>query len=130
MLTKPVRILLGIMGFAALFLVVLNLLVDPTPFWAIWPIWAFSMVAGAMIGVSSWRNARPLGLWIGFGLPLVLGLFAIDLSTGGNWWFFWPAGVWLILTLIFIGLSVDILGAIPTSRPATDEEIEQREARD
>ena len=120
--TTLVRRTLFIFGVMSLFLVVINLLTDRGTFWAIWPIWAFSMLAGAAIGAGLLRGHFFLGLWLGGGLFLLPGLIAINLSEGGYLWFFWPLGVWVLLSLVFIGLSVDILGTIPTSRPATEDD--------
>jgi hypothetical protein len=120
--TTLVRGSLFVFGAMSLILVTINLLADRGSFWAIWPIWAFSMLAGAVIGSHLLRGHFLLGLWLGGGLFLSSGLTVLDITNGGNWWFFWPVGAWIVLSMLFIGLSVDVLGSVPTSRPATDED--------
>lgn len=120
--TIPGRIIFGF-GVFAIAMVFLNLLTDRGNLWAIWPIWAVSMPVMGLAGALSLRRHRILGLWIGFSGMLMLGLTGIDISDGGTWWFYWPGIVWLVLTLAVIGMSVDLLSMVPTSRPATEDEI-------
>jgi hypothetical protein len=120
--TSLVRRTLFIFGVMSLVLVVINLLTDRGTFWAIWPIWAFSMIAGAAVGAGLLRGHFFLGLWLGGGLFLIPGLIGINISEGGSWWFLWPLGAWILISLLLIGLGVDILSTIPTSRPATEDD--------
>jgi hypothetical protein len=53
---------------------------------------------------------------------MILGLIGIDLANDGTPWWFWPTAAWLVLTALFIGLSVDLLSSIPTQAPPPDEE--------
>ena len=107
---------------AAAALVFLNVVTDTGQYWAIWPIWALMMLLGAHAGIASLPRHRLLGLWIGGGAMLILGLIGIDLANDGTPWWFWPTGVWLVLTALFVGLSVDLLASIPTQAPPPDED--------
>jgi hypothetical protein len=98
---------------AAIAVVVLNLLTDRDQFWAIWPIWGLLMLLGAHTGLAALPRHRLLGLWLGFGLVLILGLVVIDLGQPGTAWWFWPAGAWIALSALFIALDVDLLAHIP-----------------
>jgi len=123
MLTKPSRYLLLGLGILALVLTGINLISQSADFWAIWPIWAAAMPVAGIIGAFELRRHRLLGIWLGAGGMLILGLFAIDIWEGGAWWFFWPAAVWLVISLALVGLTVDVLSYVPTSRPATDDDL-------
>jgi hypothetical protein len=120
--TTPSRILLFVGGAFALTMLLLNLLTDRSSLWAIWPIWGLAIPGAAIVGALQMPGHRLLGIWLGGGGMIVLGLLGIDIRDGGNWWFFWPAGVWLLISLVVIGLTVDILGLVPTSRPATEDD--------
>ncbi len=115
-----IRITFIILGLASALMILLNLATDRSEFWAIRPIWAFTMIGGAII--VALRMRHPVGLWLGGGAPLVLGLIVIDIFDGNAWWAFWPAGVWLILGALFTALSIDLLATIPTSSPRQPED--------
>ncbi len=115
-----IRITAIVFGLASAFMLVLNLLTDRDSLWAIWPIWAFSMIAGAIAG---WLRMRhPVGIWLGGGGFLILGLIVIDITDGNSWWAFWPAGAWIVLSALLTALSVDLLAGIPTSSPRQPDE--------
>lgn len=118
--TPSVITVIFLVGSAAMLL--LNLLTDRSTLWAIWPIWAGGMITAGVTGLTRLQPHRLLGLWLGFGSVVILGLFAIDVQNGGNWWFFWPLGVWVIGTMAIAGLTVNLLDSVPTSRPVIDEE--------
>lgn len=109
-----IRITAIVFGLISALLLFLNLATNRSELWAIWPIWGFAMIAGAVTVVLRLRQF-PLGVWLGGGAPLVFGLIVIDLTDNTNWWAFWPAGVWLILSALFTALSFDLLAGIPTS---------------
>lgn len=109
-----IRITFIVLALASAVMIVLNLATNREDFWAIWPIWGFAMIAGAVTVVLRLRQF-PLGVWLGGGFFLVLGLLVIDITDGNDWWAFWPAGVWIILGALFTALSVDLLATIPTS---------------
>lgn len=109
-----IRIAAIVFGLASGLMVFLNLATDRSEFWAIWPIWGFSMIAASMIVAIRLRHI-PLGVWRGGGGVLVLGLLVIDITDGNNWWAFWPAGAWLVLGALFTALTVDLLAGIPTN---------------
>lgn len=109
-----------LVGSAALLL--LNLVTDRSTLWAIWPIWAGAMIAAGVIGQARLNPHRLLGLWLGFGGVVCIGLFVLDVWNGGNWWFFWPLGAWVIGSMAIIGLTVNLLDSVPTSRPAIDDD--------
>ncbi|MBA2470541.1 MAG: hypothetical protein H0V37_14140 [Chloroflexia bacterium] len=111
-----IRIVSIVFGLLSVVVIGLNLLTDRDEFWAIWPIWAFAMIAGAVIVSLKMRHV-PLGIWLGGGFFLVLGLVVIDLTDGNGWWAFWPAGAWIILSALFTALTVDLLAGIPTTNP-------------
>jgi hypothetical protein len=111
-----IRITAIVLGLASIILILLNLATDRSQFWAVWPIWALAMIAGAVIMSIRLRHI-PLGLWLGGGGVIVLGLVGIDIADGNGWWAFWPAGAWLVLGALFTALTVDLLAGIPTSAP-------------
>ncbi len=117
-----IRITAIVFGLAAALMLILNLLTDRDSLWAIWPIWAFSMIAAAAI-VSLRMRHVPLGVWLGGGGVLTLGLLIIDITDNSDWWAYWPAGAWLILGALFTALSVDLLAGIPTSAPHQTDEM-------
>jgi hypothetical protein len=103
-------------------LVLINLISQSATFWAIWPIWALLGLLAAHAGFAAMPKHRLLGLWVGFGAVLIIGLFGIDLANSGTPWWFWPAGVWVVLTALFVGLSVDLLAMVPgTHTTPTDD---------
>ncbi len=112
-----IRIVSIVFGLASTVIIVLNLLTDRSCFWAIWPIWAFSMLAGDAIGAIRFHPNWLLGIWLGGGFLVIAGIVAIDISDGRNWWAFCPAGAWVLLSALFIGLTVDLLALIPTHPP-------------
>jgi hypothetical protein len=125
MLRTPDRIILAAFFAFALFMVFLNALPSDgdNGVWALWPIWAASMPVAAIVGGMRMRRHRFLGVWLGAGLTLMIGLIAIDLFvTDGTPWFFWPVGVWVVVTAILVGLTVDVLGMVPTSQPISEDE--------
>jgi len=83
-----IRIVSIVFGLASTVIIVLNLLTDRSSFWAIWPIWAVSMLAGVAIGAIRFHPNWLLGPWLGGGFLLIAGLVAIDISDGRNWWAF------------------------------------------
>lgn len=97
--------------------VLLNLVVDRSSFWAIWVIWAMSMLAAGVIGLVRLAPHRLLGLWLGAGIPMQLGLFLIDVGDINPWWFFWPLGAWVVGAMAIAGLTVNLLDSVPTSQP-------------
>jgi len=113
--STAIRITFIVLGLASALMILLNLATNREEFWAIWPIWGFSMIAGAIAG--GLRMRHPVGIWLGGGAPLVLGLIVIDITDGNAWWAFWPAGVWIVLSALFTALSIDLLATIPTSSP-------------
>lgn len=104
-------------------LLLLNLITDRSTLWAIWPIWAGAMILAGVVGFIRMRPHGLIGLWLGFGGVVILGLFAIDLQDGSNWWFFWPLGVWIIGIMAIAGLTMNLLDWVPTSRPAIEEDL-------
>ncbi len=117
-----IRITAIVFAIASVIMLALNLVTDRSELWAIWPIWGFAMIAGAV--VVSFRLRRvPLGVWLGGGSVLVTGLVVIDIFDGNDWWAFWPAGAWLVLGAIFTALSVDLLATIPTHAPRQTDEL-------
>jgi hypothetical protein len=104
--------------------VMLNLVVDRSSFWAVWVIWAMSMLAGGVIGMARLAPHRLLGLWLGAGLMMQLGLFLIDVNDINPWWFFWPLGAWVVGAMAIAGLTVDLLDSVPTSSPIIEVEGE------
>jgi len=112
--STAIRIIFIVLGLASALMLFLNLATDRSEFWAIWPIWAFTMIAASVIVVVRLRHI-PLGIWLGGGGILVFGLIVIDITDGNAWWAFWPAGVWIILGALFTALSVDLLAGIPTN---------------
>jgi len=116
-----IRIVFILPGLASTILIVLNLLTDRSTFWAIWPIWAFAMLTGAVIGAVRVRPNALLGIWLGGGFFLIVGLVAIDIADRENWWSFWPAGVWILLSALFVAFSVDLLDSIPTNPTRRDD---------
>ena len=112
------RILLRILGLLAVILLALNLLTSRESFWAIWPIWVMSALAAALYLATRFREHPFLGAWVGGGAMLCVGLIGIDLANSGTPWWFWPVGVWLVVTALLVGLSVDLLALVPTQRPA------------
>ncbi|MBA3275291.1 MAG: hypothetical protein H0T72_05815 [Chloroflexia bacterium] len=119
--STAIRIVSIVFGLMSLVVIGLNLLTDRAEFWAIWPIWAFAMIAGAVIVSLKMRHV-PLGIWLGGGFCLVIGLVVIDLTDGNGWWAFWPAGAWIILSALFTALAVDLLAGIPTQSPRQPDE--------
>lgn len=107
------RVTCIVLGLASMVMLALNLATDRDDFWAIWPIWAFVMIAGAVVGALKAHHVL-VGIWLGGGAPLMLGLMAIDITDGAGWWAFWPAGAWIILSALFTALTVDLLATIPT----------------
>src|SRR6188474_891753 len=89
--------------------VVVNLVVDRSSFWAVWVIWAMSMLAGGVIGMARLAPHRLLGLWLGAGLPMQLGLFLIDVNDINAWWFFWPLAAWVVGAMAIAGLTLNLL---------------------
>ncbi len=116
-----IRIVSIVFGLLCAVMIGLNLLTDRDEFWAIWPIWAFAMIAGAVIVSLKMRHV-PLGTWLGGGFCLVLGLVVIDITDGNDWWAFWPAGAWIIISALFTAPTVDLLAGIPTSPQRHPEE--------
>lgn len=112
--STAIRIISIVLTLASAVLILLNLVTNRTEFWAIWPIWAFTMIAAAAIMSLKLQNV-PLGIWLGGGAMLIVGLVAIDIADSDQWWAFWPAGVWLILGAVFTALTFDLLAGIPTS---------------
>jgi hypothetical protein len=100
--------------------IMLNLVVDRSSFWAVWVIWAMSMLGGGVIGMFRLTPHRLLGLWLGAGIPLQLGLFLIDIGDINPWWFFWPLGAWVVGAMAIAGLTVNLLDSVPTSSPFID----------
>ncbi len=119
-------ILLALFAFLSSALIVLNLVTGRSNFWAIWPIWAMGMVTAGLVLAFRLRPHRLLGLWAGTGGVAIAGLFVIDLASGGDWWFFWPLAVWIVIGLVIAGLTVDLLSSIPTSEPANDAALPPR----
>jgi len=114
--STTIRIIAIVLGLVSALLLFLNLVTDRSEFWAVWPIWAFSIIAAAVIvGLRSRRVL--LGFWLGGGGILVLGLVVIDITDGNGWWAFWPAGAWLVIGALFTALTIDLLAGIPTSAP-------------
>ncbi len=114
---------LGLTALASAGFIFINLLTQGSDFWAIWPIWGLLILLGAHTGAASLRGHRLLGAWLGGGGVIILGLIAIDLSQPGTGWWYWPAGVWVVLSALLIGLSVDLLSSIPTQGdPRLDED--------
>jgi hypothetical protein len=105
------------------FFIAINLLTDRSTFWAIWPIWVLLVFLGAHAGLRILRGHPVLGVWIGGGAMLCTGLLGIDLANSGNAWWYWPAGAWLLLSVLFTGLSVDLLSTIPTQQSRQDDEF-------
>ena len=97
----------------SLLFVMINLITGVSTFWAVWPIWVMLGLLAAHAGLAAMPKHRLLGLWIGFGAVLIIGLIGIDLVNDGTPWWFWPAGVWVVLTALFVGLSVDLLAMVP-----------------
>ncbi|MDQ3656404.1 MAG: hypothetical protein M3457_15180 [Chloroflexota bacterium] len=112
--STAIRITFIVLGLASALMLFLNLATDRGEFWAIWPIWAFTMIAASVIVAVRLRHI-PLGVWLGGGGILVLGLIVIDITDGNDWWAFWPAGVWIVLGALFTALSIDLLAGIPTN---------------
>ncbi len=123
--TQP-DMLLAVFAFLSSVLIVLNVITDRSNFWAIWPIWAMGMLTAGLVLAFRLRPHRLLGLWAGTGGVAVAGLFVIDLTNDGNWWFFWPMAVWIVIGLVIAGLTVDLLSSVPTSEPARDDELPPR----
>lgn len=121
----PQRILLS--WAAAVVLLVLLDIITGDPFWSIWPAWATLMPVAALVGGLTAPKNWFLGAWVGFGLVGSLGLFCIDLFLVPDvTWFFWPVGIWMVVTAVFIGLRVDLIGMVPTSQPANEHDREDR----
>jgi NADH:ubiquinone oxidoreductase subunit 6 (subunit J) len=114
---------LGLFAFLSSVLIALNVITDRSNFWAIWPIWALGMVTAGLVLASTLRPHRLLGVWAGTGGVIIVGLFVLDLTNGGNWWFFWPMAAWIVIGLVITGLTVDLLSSIPTSEPADDNAL-------
>ena len=102
--------------------VVLNMVTGFSTFWAIWPIWVMLGLLAAHAGLAALPKHRLLGIWIGFGGVLIVGLIGIDLANSGTPWWFWPAGVWVVLTALFVGLSVDLLSMVPGTHTTPRED--------
>jgi NADH:ubiquinone oxidoreductase subunit 6 (subunit J) len=119
-------ILLAVFAFLSSIFIVLNVLTDRSNFWAIWPIWVMGMVTAGLVLAFRLRPHRLLGVWVGTGGVVILGLFVLDLTNGGNWWFFWPMAAWIVIGLVIAGLTVDLLSSIPTSEPVDDEALPPR----
>ena len=113
------RILLVIYLAFAVAMVVINLIAGISDFWALWPIWGVGVPVAALLGAGFMKGHRLLGAWIAGGAVLCLGLTVIDLfiSTGTPW-FFWPLAVWVVISAVLVGLTVDLLGKVPVSEPA------------
>jgi hypothetical protein len=121
----PDRIILIAFCAFALFMVFLNALPSDgnNGVWALWPIWGVSIPVAGILGGMRMRRHRFLGVWLGAGLTLMIGLIAIDLFvTDGTPWSFWPVGVWMVVTAILVGLTIDVLGMVPTSQPIGEDE--------
>jgi len=116
-----VRIAAMVLGVASALMLFINLATDRSEFWAIWPIWAFTIIAASVIVATRLRHML-LGVWLGGGGILILGLIVIDITDGNSWWAFWPAGAWIVLSALFTALSVDLLAGIPTSSPRQPDE--------
>jgi NADH:ubiquinone oxidoreductase subunit 6 (subunit J) len=114
---------LGLFAFLSSVLIVLNVITDRSNFWAIWPIWVLGMVTAGLVLASTLRPHRLLGVWAGTGGVIIVGLFVLDLTNGGNWWFFWPMAAWIVIGLVITGLTVDLLSSIPTSEPVDDNAL-------
>lgn len=117
-------IIIAVYVVLSAFIFGINLLTDSSTIWAIWPIWAFGAFTAFVIGVVRYPGNRVLATWLGAGGILIAGLIVINLTQGGLIWFYWPLTVWLIIAIVLIGLTVDLLSSIPTSRPATQEELD------
>jgi hypothetical protein len=106
----------------SLLFVMINLVTGVSTFWAVWPIWVMVGLLAAHAGLAVFPKHRLLGLWIGFGAFLIIGLIGIDLANDGTPWWFWPAGVWVVLTALFVGLSVDLLAMVPGTHTTPPED--------
>ena len=125
----PTDFVLAAYAILSALLLVINVLTDRSTIWAIWPIWALGGITAAIVGMMRFPQNRLLAIWIGAGSILIAGLAVINLSQGGSIWFFWPAGVWLVIGILLIGMTVDLLASIPTSRLATEDELDQERQR-
>ncbi len=106
----------------AIVLVLVNIITGHNTLWAIWPIWGLLGLLAAHAGLVAMPKHRLLGMWIGGGLTLIAGLILIDLAHDGTPWWFWPAGVWVVLTALFVGLGVDLLAMVPGTHTTPREE--------
>jgi hypothetical protein len=116
---------LVVFGIGAATLGVLNLLSMDTGWWIVWPlsIWLVLLAAHAgMLLISRYPN---LGLWIGGGAAASAWIYVLDRSTGGGPWWFWPVGVWAVLTPIIASLNIDLLALVASN----ESEPERRSDR-
>lgn len=114
--STTIRLTAILLAIACTVLIALNLATSRNDFWAIWPIWAATIAAATVIVAVRLRSVV-LGLWLGGGGVVVVGLVAIDVTDGPDWWAFWPAAAWLVLGALFTALSIDLLAGIPTTTP-------------
>lgn len=121
---SPTDIILAAYAILSAFFLGINLLTDRSTLWAVWPIWVFGAITAFVIGILRYPGHRVVASWLGAGGILIAGLIVINLVQGGTIWFYWPLAVWLIIAAVLIGLTVDLLSSVPTSRPATQDELD------
>ena len=114
-LAMPTRPLLGVNLFGTIavtgWLVILDMATPGGPWW-FWPIAGWLTVLVMQIGIVLIPRHPFLGMWLGGGLVVSLGLVAIDYTTRGGPWWFWPVSAWLMVSVIAIPFFIDLLGIV------------------
>lgn len=80
--------------------------------WAVWPIWAATVLLGIHAGARWTSHAPWTGMWVLGGGAVVAGLAGIDLMTDGPAWFPYPLAVWLVLAVVFSALNIDLVSLV------------------
>lgn len=90
---------LFLFGAGALVLIVLNILSSDSTAWSVWPIGVWSVVLAGHLGYVL-ISPRSLGTHLLGGVAAALGLIAIDATTRGGPWAYWPIAGWIVVLLV------------------------------
>lgn len=104
---------------------VLNLFSMGAGWWSVWPLSVWLVLLAGHAGMVAFSRYPNLGLWVAGGAAASTWIYVLDRSTGGGPWWFWPVGVWAVLTPIIAALNIDLLALVasverePDRRPDT-----------